>query len=255
MAWYTPLPQNDPPSCRAAHSCDKVGNFLYVFGGWNGKKALNDLYVLDLDNLVCRSEPETLNLISRKLPKLLVQSQLVATTTLLLSMVTKYTSMVATMETSGLMTFTCWIQWVLFGLSQKLADKNQVHVLVTPCLESGENSICLEAMTETNDSMTSKFLIFILLHGYNLRFTVWFPWRETLILWQCLEANSICLVVIQETNILRTCMCLTQRHLHGQNLRFSVHHRKVCVVIQLILQEIKYTYLVGTTEEGSHLKK
>jgi N-acetylneuraminic acid mutarotase len=59
MAWYTPIPQNDPPSCRAAHSCDKVANNLYIFGGWNGKKALNDLYVLDLDNLVCRSEPET----------------------------------------------------------------------------------------------------------------------------------------------------------------------------------------------------
>jgi hypothetical protein len=67
MAWYTPLPQNDPPSkdphdphianlssigCRAAHSCDKVGNNLYIFGGWNGKKALNDLYILDLDKLV-----------------------------------------------------------------------------------------------------------------------------------------------------------------------------------------------------------
>ena len=38
--------------CRAAHSCDKVGNFLYIFGGWNGKKALNDLYVLDLDKLI-----------------------------------------------------------------------------------------------------------------------------------------------------------------------------------------------------------
>ena len=81
MAWYTPLPSSDPPSkyfweipiwkwiiyviflttnfvpsvdlgCRAAHSCDKVGNFLYIFGGWNGKKALNDLYVLDLDKLI-----------------------------------------------------------------------------------------------------------------------------------------------------------------------------------------------------------
>jgi hypothetical protein len=62
MAWYSPLPSNsDPPNfpnlvdlgCRAAHSCDKVGNSLYIFGGWNGKKALNDLYVLDLDKLTC----------------------------------------------------------------------------------------------------------------------------------------------------------------------------------------------------------
>ena len=61
MAWYTPLPHNEPPSkfsCvltilaagqRAAHSCDKVGNNLFIFGGWNGKKALNDLYTLELD--------------------------------------------------------------------------------------------------------------------------------------------------------------------------------------------------------------
>ncbi len=63
MAWYTPIPQNDPPSkyffthlkiigSRAAHSCDKVHNCLYIFGGWNGKNALNDLYILDLDRLI-----------------------------------------------------------------------------------------------------------------------------------------------------------------------------------------------------------
>lgn len=37
---------------RAAHSCDKVHNCLYIFGGWNGKNALNDLYILDLDRLI-----------------------------------------------------------------------------------------------------------------------------------------------------------------------------------------------------------
>ena len=37
---------------RAAHSCDKVDNCLYIFGGWNGKNALNDLYILDLDRLI-----------------------------------------------------------------------------------------------------------------------------------------------------------------------------------------------------------
>ena len=36
---------------RAAHSCELIGNKLYVFGGWNGKKALNDMYVLNLENL------------------------------------------------------------------------------------------------------------------------------------------------------------------------------------------------------------
>lgn len=37
------------PSPRAAHSCDLIGNKLYIFGGWNGERALNDLHVLDLE--------------------------------------------------------------------------------------------------------------------------------------------------------------------------------------------------------------
>ena len=32
---------------------------MFVFGGWNGKKALNDLYILELDELKCTSDPET----------------------------------------------------------------------------------------------------------------------------------------------------------------------------------------------------
>lgn len=43
---------------RAAHSCDKCGNYLYIFGGWNGKQALNDLYLLDIEKLEW-SDPET----------------------------------------------------------------------------------------------------------------------------------------------------------------------------------------------------
>mmetsp|Transcript_88738 Transcript_88738/g.185549 ORF Transcript_88738/g.185549 Transcript_88738/m.185549 type:complete len:522 (-) Transcript_88738:66-1631(-) len=36
------------PGPRAAHSCDVIDGRLYIFGGWNGKKALNDLHVLDV---------------------------------------------------------------------------------------------------------------------------------------------------------------------------------------------------------------
>ena len=50
--WYLTMFIYVDLGCRAAHSCDKVGNSLYIFGGWNGKKALNDLYVLDLDKLI-----------------------------------------------------------------------------------------------------------------------------------------------------------------------------------------------------------
>jgi N-acetylneuraminic acid mutarotase len=45
--WSQVKSKNEGPGTRAAHSCDLLGNNLYVFGGWNGKKALNDLYVLN----------------------------------------------------------------------------------------------------------------------------------------------------------------------------------------------------------------
>ena len=44
-----PNSTNGGPSPRAAHSCDLIGNKLFVFGGWNGKSALNDLHVLDFE--------------------------------------------------------------------------------------------------------------------------------------------------------------------------------------------------------------
>lgn len=40
------------PGPRAAHSCDIIDGRLYVFGGWNGKRALNDLHVLDVSTSV-----------------------------------------------------------------------------------------------------------------------------------------------------------------------------------------------------------
>ena len=51
MAWTFPMFKNESPGARAAHSCDIVGNSLYIFGGWNGKKALNDLHVLDTEEM------------------------------------------------------------------------------------------------------------------------------------------------------------------------------------------------------------
>ncbi len=38
-------------AARAAHSCDKIQNKVYIFAGWNGTKPLNDLHVLDLDKM------------------------------------------------------------------------------------------------------------------------------------------------------------------------------------------------------------
>lgn len=52
-AWFCPAaiqPTSGSGPCpRAAHSCDLVGNKLFVFGGWDGKKALNDLHVLNFE--------------------------------------------------------------------------------------------------------------------------------------------------------------------------------------------------------------
>merc|ERR1719446_856374 len=45
------------PGPRAAHSCDVVDNKLVVFGGWNGKKALNDLHVLNVHTGVWTEVP------------------------------------------------------------------------------------------------------------------------------------------------------------------------------------------------------
>eukprot|EP00922_Rhytidocystis_sp_ex-Travisia-forbesii_P002760 GHVS01004069.1.p1 GENE.GHVS01004069.1~~GHVS01004069.1.p1 ORF type:complete len:974 (+),score=186.72 GHVS01004069.1:39-2960(+) len=35
------------PGERAAHTCEVIGGELYLFGGWNGKQALNDLFIFN----------------------------------------------------------------------------------------------------------------------------------------------------------------------------------------------------------------
>ncbi|PHJ17373.1 kelch repeat protein [Cystoisospora suis] len=50
------------PGPRAAHSCDVIGTKLFLFGGWNGKCALGDLYVFDTQKLRwyhIKQDPET----------------------------------------------------------------------------------------------------------------------------------------------------------------------------------------------------
>lgn len=36
-----------PPAPRDSHSCTTVGDNLFVFGGTDGRRPLNDLYMLD----------------------------------------------------------------------------------------------------------------------------------------------------------------------------------------------------------------
>ncbi|EEA05890.1 kelch motif family protein [Cryptosporidium muris RN66] len=44
--WYSPEIHGEFPTPRAAHSCDKIGDKLFFFGGWNGLEALDDLQML-----------------------------------------------------------------------------------------------------------------------------------------------------------------------------------------------------------------
>jgi hypothetical protein len=38
------------PVCRYAHAVTMVGSKLFVFGGWTGEKALNDMWAFDLNS-------------------------------------------------------------------------------------------------------------------------------------------------------------------------------------------------------------
>lgn len=60
-SWIHPeIPKSPGP--RAAHSCDVIGTKLFLFGGWNGRCALGDLYVFDTQKLRwfhIKQDPET----------------------------------------------------------------------------------------------------------------------------------------------------------------------------------------------------
>lgn len=47
MKLWHEIEQQAPPGPRAAHSFDMLENRIVVFGGWNGKRALNDLHIFD----------------------------------------------------------------------------------------------------------------------------------------------------------------------------------------------------------------
>lgn len=47
-SWKFVLSFGAVPSPRFGHSCTLVGNILYVFGGNDGSRYLNDIYVFDI---------------------------------------------------------------------------------------------------------------------------------------------------------------------------------------------------------------
>ncbi|XP_075479254.1 uncharacterized protein LOC142520139 [Primulina tabacum] len=47
MIWSEPVMNGMPPTPRDSHSCTTVGESLFVFGGTDGRRPLNDLHILD----------------------------------------------------------------------------------------------------------------------------------------------------------------------------------------------------------------
>lgn len=50
--WLRPSVSGPPPTARCAHATDACGvGKLFIFGGWNGSKMLNDLFVFHSGSL------------------------------------------------------------------------------------------------------------------------------------------------------------------------------------------------------------
>jgi hypothetical protein len=47
LTWSKPITSGPVPGPRAGHTSSAVGNRLFVFGGGNGIRYLNDLHLLD----------------------------------------------------------------------------------------------------------------------------------------------------------------------------------------------------------------
>lgn len=47
MTWSQPQTTGHGPGPRRAHTATLVGSKIYVIGGGDGRKALNDVFVLD----------------------------------------------------------------------------------------------------------------------------------------------------------------------------------------------------------------
>ena len=51
MSWNRPSAPGQGPCPRCAHTTNYYKNKLYVFGGWNGSRMVNDLYILNVATL------------------------------------------------------------------------------------------------------------------------------------------------------------------------------------------------------------
>jgi hypothetical protein len=52
LTWSQPSTKGISPTPRHGHTMTTVGKFLYIFGGTDGKKSFNNLFVLDIGEAV-----------------------------------------------------------------------------------------------------------------------------------------------------------------------------------------------------------
>ena len=59
MTWFQGPEGGGAPSSRFDHSANLIGGTkMFVFGGWNGEKFFNDVFILDLE-IMAWSKPQT----------------------------------------------------------------------------------------------------------------------------------------------------------------------------------------------------
>lgn len=57
LTWSCPSTRGIPPTPRFGHTMTAIGKYLYVFGGSDGKRSFNTLFILDVDSLIWTQPP------------------------------------------------------------------------------------------------------------------------------------------------------------------------------------------------------
>ena len=56
LEWVAPAVTGVDHPHRYGHTCNLVGDYLFVFGGWDGNRPMNDLQVCDVSQFTSRIE-------------------------------------------------------------------------------------------------------------------------------------------------------------------------------------------------------
>jgi len=72
--WKIPQVSGEPPDPRANHSSAVMGSQVFIFGGWDGTKRLNDLHILDTSSMSWSYPLVCVSMIFDVLPVCLINS-------------------------------------------------------------------------------------------------------------------------------------------------------------------------------------